>query len=33
MYGHWESSTYDFDYRLSRDQQLKRKRDALTGPD
>jgi 5'-nucleotidase (lipoprotein e(P4) family) len=33
MYGHWESSTYDFDYRLSRDQQLKRKRDALTAPD
>ena len=33
MYGHWESTTYDFDYRLPRDQQLQRKRDALTGPD
>jgi acid phosphatase len=29
MYGHWESTTYDFDYRLPRDQQLQRKRDAL----
>lgn len=33
MYGHWESTTYDFDYRLPRDQQLQRKRDALKGPD
>ena len=33
MYGHWESTTYDFDYRLPRDQQLQRKRDALTDPD
>jgi 5'-nucleotidase (lipoprotein e(P4) family) len=33
MYGHWESSTYDFDYRLSRDQELKRMGDALTAPD
>jgi acid phosphatase len=32
MYGHWESTTYDFDYRLPRDQQLQRKRDALTVP-
>ena len=29
MYGHWESTTYNFDYRLPRDQQLQRKRDAL----
>jgi 5'-nucleotidase (lipoprotein e(P4) family) len=29
MYGHWESSTYDFDYRLPRDQQLRRKQEAL----
>jgi 5'-nucleotidase (lipoprotein e(P4) family) len=29
MYGHWESTTYDFDYRLPRDQQLQRKREAL----
>lgn len=29
MYGHWESTTYDFDYRLPRDQQLLRKKDAL----
>jgi 5'-nucleotidase (lipoprotein e(P4) family) len=29
MYGHWESTTYGFDYRLPRDQQLQRKRDAL----
>jgi len=29
MYGHWESTTYDFDYRLSRDKQLQRKQDAL----
>jgi acid phosphatase len=33
MYGHWESTTYDFDYRLPRDQQLQRKRDALTDTD
>ena len=29
MYGHWESTTYDFDYHLPRDKQLQRKRDAL----
>jgi len=29
MYGHWESTTYGFDYRLPRDQQLQRKREAL----
>lgn len=29
MYGHWESTTYDFDYRLPRDQQLQRKQEAL----
>jgi len=29
IYGHWESTTYDFDNRLPRDQQLQRKRDAL----
>ncbi len=29
MYGHWESTTYDFDYRLPRDQQLQRKEEAL----
>ncbi|HYQ70303.1 MAG TPA: HAD family acid phosphatase [Gammaproteobacteria bacterium] len=29
MYGHWESTTYNFDYRLSRDEQLQRKREAL----
>ncbi len=33
MYGHWESTTYGFDYSLSRDQQLQRKRNALKGPD
>jgi 5'-nucleotidase (lipoprotein e(P4) family) len=33
MYGHWESTTYDFDYRLPRDLQLQRKRDALQSPD
>jgi 5'-nucleotidase (lipoprotein e(P4) family) len=29
MFGHWESTTYDFDYRLPRDQQLQRKQEAL----
>ncbi|MGD8630067.1 MAG: HAD family acid phosphatase [Gammaproteobacteria bacterium] len=33
MYGHWESTTYDFDYRLPRYQQLQRKRDALNDSD
>jgi 5'-nucleotidase (lipoprotein e(P4) family) len=29
MYGHWESTTYDFDYRLPHEQQLQRKQEAL----
>lgn len=31
MYGHWESTTYNFDYRLPRKEQLQRKRQALQG--
>jgi len=29
MYGHWESTTYGFDYSLPRDQRLLRKHEAL----
>jgi len=32
MYGHWEATTYGFDYRLSRERQLQHKREALQQP-